>query len=122
MQGENGDAIVQLLTHRVGELEQWRDRMLAALDRLTESTHNLMLLERDSANDRKDARQALERCFKLADAIDGRVSGIEQALPMLKETSRWVRGGVLSVVAGTVGVGGLLVLVLRAVLEHQVHP
>ncbi len=107
--------------HRITELEAWRDRMMSALDKLSESHQALLLMERDSVNDRRESRAAIERCFKLADNIDGRnklldgrVRLIEEALPMLKLTSRWVQAGVLSIVAGTVGVGALLILVLRA--------
>lgn len=120
--GLNGE----LLVHRVRELEGWRDRMNGALEKLSESHTALLLMERDSANDRRESRAAMERCFRLADEIDHRSALVEQrvrlieaALPLLEMTSRWVRAGVLTVLGGTVGVGGLLLLLLRAVLiEH----
>lgn len=97
--------------------------MSAAHARQVETQHQLMLLDKESQVERREFRAAIERCFGLAKGIDEkrehlavRVENIEQALPMLKVTSRWVIGGVIAAASSAVASGGLLYLAWQAII------
>lgn len=120
----------ELIVHRLGELEEWRREMVSIVRGQQDAQSTIQTLVRERTVAERELRGAIERCFTTLEKVDGRVERVsnrvqvvEEGLPMLRMTSRWVIGGVLALVTGTAGIGALLVLVLRAMIFHnQVTP
>lgn len=111
----------KLIEYRVGAVEKAVEQISVAVKIIAESTSQIVSLEQRHA----ETREGLERAFKavsvsdskrekLSDRIQelelnkaddsdvrslsGRVATIETALPSLKESSSWIRAGMLSLV------------------------
>ena len=102
-QSHGGGLNVPLVLHRITELEEWRREMSAATKQLASNQESLRLLLAESAADRRSLHEVLDHSTRTLATVDGRVRTVEDSLPILKETSRWVMVGVIGV-AGLVGI------------------
>lgn len=94
----------QVIEYRVGALEEAIRQISLAVKTIAENTSQIASLELLHA----ETQNALKRAFdemKLIEGrrekVDERVQAIERDLPSLKESSRWIKSGVV-VIAGAV--------------------
>jgi len=110
---------VELLEHRVGEVERAVSDIRDAVHSISEAVQAIAALEERHA----ETTRALGRAFTAIQDVDTRVRAIEVVLPGLKEIRRWVIAAVLGIV-GLVGVGliGVVVVLPRAYAVAPVFP
>lgn len=104
----------QVIEYRVGALEEAIKQISLAVKIIAENTSQIASLEQRHA----ETREGLERAFNAVaksderhEKLSGRVMEIEKAMPSIKESSRWIRLGVISLV------GLVLVSAFKAVFK-----
>jgi hypothetical protein len=83
----------QMLGSAVGEMKEAMHKMANAMQRLA-------LLDERQIND----REALGRAFKDIEKVDLRIKRLEDAAPLNKQSSDWIRGAVQQVVSSVITV------------------
>jgi hypothetical protein len=94
-----------VLHYRVALMEKAVQEIGLALGGIRETLQTLATLEVRHT----ETREAMTRAFASITGLDARVDAIEKALPLLQETSKWVRLGVIAVV-GMVGTAAIKIV------------
>lgn len=92
----------QVIEYRVGALEEAIKQISLAVKTIAENTSqiaSLELLHAETQNALKRAFDEMARIEERRETLAGRVATIETELPLLKETSRWIKGGIVTVAA-----------------------
>jgi hypothetical protein len=92
---------------RLALLEDAVRRLAESQHEISESLKQMVRLETCHV----ETREGLNRAFIEMEKMDERLREVEQALPELKTTSRWVKWGVIAVVATAMATVGKLVFV-----------
>jgi len=102
---------------RLALLEDAVRRLAESQHEISESLKQMVRLETVHA----ETRDGLNRAFVEMEKMDGRLRLIEQALPELKTTSRWVKWGVIAVVATAMATVGKFVFVDIQPVQYTSH-
>ena len=116
------DPEVQIIHHRLSVVEKAVERISEGVQKIAEYTGKLAVLEERHA----ETRDGLERAFTAIEKVgrehentEARLQNIEVVMPGLKETRKWVVGGILAIV-GMVGLA-MVAIVVNTPMQNQVN-
>lgn len=108
------DTDVQVLHHRVSAVERAVERIADAVEKIGENTAQLAVLEQRHSETRDGLERAFDaigKCETRHESTESRLRDIEMSMPGLRETRRWVIGGILAMcsMVGAAVIGLVLV-------------
>lgn len=95
----------KITEYRLRLIEESLSEIRTAIKGIHDSLRTLATLEVRH----EQTREALGRAFSALERLESRVGAIEEAMPLLQLTSKWIRAGVVSL-AGLVIIGAIKIV------------